>query len=71
MWIVVEEGVAIDADDVRRYCDGKIARFKIPRYVRIVEEFPLTVTGKVQKFRMREQELDALGLRATGQAETA
>lgn len=71
VWIVVEEGVAIDADDVRRYCDGKIARFKIPRYVRIVEEFPLTVTGKVQKFRMREQELDALGLRATGQAETA
>ena len=53
------------------FCDGQIARFKIPRYVRFVDEFPLTVTGKVQKFKMREQEIEALGLQAVAGAKTA
>ena len=70
-WIVVEDGASFDADDVRSFCEGQIAHFKIPRYVRIVEAFPLTVTGKVQKFRMREQEIEALGLQAATEAEMA
>jgi fatty-acyl-CoA synthase len=67
-WVIVEPGAQIDAATVRSFCDGNIARFKIPRYVRVVEVFPLTVTGKVQKFRMREQEIETLGL---GGAETS
>jgi fatty-acyl-CoA synthase len=63
-WVIVEPGAQIDAATVRSFCDGNIARFKIPRYVRVVESFPLTVTGKVQKFRMREQEIETLGLGA-------
>ena len=53
-WIVLEEGSTLTAEQVRQFCEGKIARFKIPRYVKFVEEFPLTISGKVQKFRMRE-----------------
>ena len=70
-WIVVEGDAVIDADGVRSFCEGRIARFKIPRYVRIVDGFPLTVTGKVQKYRMREHEIEALGLGAAARAETA
>jgi fatty-acyl-CoA synthase len=57
-WIRLRDGAALTADDLRAYCDGKLARYKIPRYVRVSDEFPMTVTGKVQKFKMRE----ALGL---------
>ena len=62
------EGATLDEDELREFCAGKIARFKIPRYVRFVDEFPMTVTGKVQKFRMRELEIAERGLVA---AETA
>lgn len=42
-------------EDIRTFCEGKIAHFKIPRYIKFVDEFPMTVTGKVQKYIMREQ----------------
>jgi fatty-acyl-CoA synthase len=48
---------------VRAFCEGKIAHFKRPRYVRFADEFPMTVTGKVQKYKMREQAIEELGLR--------
>jgi fatty-acyl-CoA synthase len=65
-WIVLKEGAAeLDADDVREFCSGKISRFKIPRYVRRVDAFPMTVTGKVQKFKMRELEIEERGLAET------
>jgi acyl-CoA synthetase (AMP-forming)/AMP-acid ligase II len=50
------------AADVRAYADGKLARFKIPRYVRTVEEFPMTASGKVRKVDMRKAAIDMLGL---------
>ena len=65
------EGATLDAADVRAFCEGQIARFKIPRYVRFVDAFPLTVTGKVQKFKMREHEIEALGLESAAGAKTA
>ena len=52
----------LDADAVRAFATGKLARFKIPRYVMVVEEFPMTVTGKVRKVQMREESTAALGL---------
>ena len=48
----------LDEAAVRDYCKGQIAHFKIPRFIRFVEEFPMTVTGKLQKFRMREAEVE-------------
>jgi len=53
-WVRVRPGATADAEDVRDYCRGRIAHFKVPRHVRIVDDFPMTITGKVQKFRMRE-----------------
>jgi fatty-acyl-CoA synthase len=54
-WIQLEPGASVTEQDIRDFCCGQIAQHKIPRYVRFVSEFPLTVTGKVQKFVMREQ----------------
>jgi len=53
-WIVLRPGASATAEEIREYCKGKIAHYKIPRYVTFVDEFPMTVTGKVQKFKMRE-----------------
>ena len=70
-WVITTDGATLDAADVRAFCEGQIARFKIPRYVRVVDAFPLTVTGKVQKYRMRDHEVEALGLQSAADANTA
>ena len=54
-WIKLREGHHATAEDVRDFCEGKIAHFKIPRYIKFVDAFPMTITGKVQKYVMREQ----------------
>ena len=54
-WIRLRDGQKATEDEIRDYCRGQIATYKIPRYVRFTSEFPMTVTGKVQKFRMREE----------------
>jgi fatty-acyl-CoA synthase len=61
-WVVLRDGAELEEEAVREFCRGKIARYKAPRYVRFVDGFPLTVTGKVQKFRMRELEIAERGL---------
>jgi fatty-acyl-CoA synthase len=61
-WVKLREGQAATDAEIRDYCRGKIAHYKIPRYVRFVDAFPMTVTGKVQKFLMREESVKALGL---------
>ena len=68
VWVKVRPGAALTDDDVRDFCRGKIAHYKVPRYVKFVEEFPMTVTGKVRKVEMREHSIAELGLTA---AETA
>jgi fatty-acyl-CoA synthase len=67
-WVVLRDGEELDEDELREFCRGRIARFKIPRYVRFVDTFPMTVTGKVQKFRMREVEIEERGLVETASA---
>ncbi|MCP4299656.1 MAG: AMP-binding protein [Gammaproteobacteria bacterium] len=61
-WIKLREGEAASEDEIRDFCREKIAHFKIPRYILFVDEFPMTITGKVQKFKMRERTIDILGL---------
>jgi fatty-acyl-CoA synthase len=61
-WIRLRDGQQATEDDVREYCRGQIASYKIPRYVRFTTEFPTTVTGKMQKFRMREISIEELDL---------
>jgi fatty-acyl-CoA synthase len=62
-WIILRAGERMTEEEVRTFCEGQIAHYKIPRHVRFVAEFPLTVTGKVQKFVMRERMIAELGVR--------
>jgi fatty-acyl-CoA synthase len=60
--VVPRPGASPSEDEIRDYCRGKIAHFKVPRYVKLVEEFPMTVTGKVQKYKLRDAAIEDLGL---------
>jgi fatty-acyl-CoA synthase len=61
-WIRLKPGQRCEAEAIRQYCQGKIAHFKVPAHVRFVDEFPMTVTGKIQKFAMRERMIAELSL---------
>jgi fatty-acyl-CoA synthase len=61
-WIVTRGGVELDRDAVAEHCKGRIAHYKVPRYVECVDGFPMTVTGKVMKFKLRELAMERLGL---------
>jgi acyl-CoA synthetase (AMP-forming)/AMP-acid ligase II len=61
-WIRLREGATLDAEALREWCAGKLAHYKVPKYVRITDEFPMTVTGKVQKFKMRDTSIEELNL---------
>lgn len=62
LWVRVREGSTITPDEIRDYCKGQIAHYKIPRYIEIVDEFPMTVTGKIRKVEIREMVSKRLGL---------
>jgi len=61
-WIKLREGNSATAEEIQAFCKDQIAHFKVPHYIQFVDAFPMTVTGKVQKFLMREQAIEALGL---------
>ena len=60
-WIQVRDGATLTEPELQEYCQGQIAHYKIPRYIRFVEDYPMTVTGKVQKFAMRRRMMEELG----------
>ncbi len=70
-WIQTEDGTEMSLDEVKEYCQGRIAHYKVPRYVATTDEFPMTVTGKIQKFKLRDDAIDQLGLRDAANVETA
>ncbi|MDO9197709.1 AMP-binding protein [Rhodoferax sp.] len=61
-WIIAKPGQTLSEDDIKAFCKGQIAHYKVPRYIRFVSEFPMTVTGKIQKFKIREDMKQQLGL---------
>jgi len=70
-WVMLKPGETADDEEIREFCKGKIAHYKIPRYIKMVDEFPMTVTGKIQKFKMREMAIEELGLHKAANIETA
>lgn len=70
-WVRLRVGCSATTDEIRGYCRGQIAYFKIPEHIRFVDAFPMTANGKVQKYLMREHEVKALGLEALAETETA
>jgi fatty-acyl-CoA synthase len=64
-WVKLREGAdGLTAEQVREYCTGRLAHYKIPRYVKVTDSFPMTVTGKIRKVEMRETAVQDLGLEA-------
>ena len=61
-WIILKPGETATEDDIREFCNGQIAHYKIPRHIRFVDAFPMTITGKVQKFAMRDTMIEELGI---------
>jgi fatty-acyl-CoA synthase len=61
-WVKLRDGQSATAEEIREFCRGQIAHYKIPRHIRFVDGFPMTITGKVQKFVMRQETIEALGL---------
>lgn len=61
-FVRLKDGQTTDADDIRSFSHGRIAHYKVPRYVLFVDEFPMTVTGKIQKYKLREQGTAELGI---------
>jgi fatty-acyl-CoA synthase len=61
-WVRLRGGESATAEEIRAFCQGQIAHYKVPRYVKFVDGFPMTVTGKIQKFLMRQQMIDELSL---------
>jgi fatty-acyl-CoA synthase len=70
-WIQLRDGAGAGAEQLREFCQGRIAHYKVPRYWKLVGEFPMTITGKVQKYKMREAAIEELGLEAAASAATA
>jgi fatty-acyl-CoA synthase len=70
-WVQLAEGEDLADDELKDFCRGKIAHFKVPRYIHFVNEFPMTVTGKVRKVEMREKSIADLGLQAAAATEMA
>ena len=70
-WVKVKPGEKLTEEDLRAYCKGQIAHYKVPRYFKFVDDFPMTVTGKIQKFLMRKQSIDELGLQGAASIKTA
>ncbi|NPV62919.1 MAG: AMP-binding protein [Methanotrichaceae archaeon] len=70
-WVKLKEGQSATAEEIKAFCKGKIAHFKVPRYVKFVDSFPMTVTGKIQKYKMREESIKELGLEDAASMKTA
>jgi fatty-acyl-CoA synthase len=71
-WVKVRDGAdPLDVEAVRAFSQGKIAHYKVPRYVHVVDEFPMTVTGKIQKYKMRDDAIELLGLQDAAAIQTA
>jgi fatty-acyl-CoA synthase len=61
-WIGLKKDASLNEEQLKEFCHGKIAHYKVPRYVRFGHDFPMTVTGKIQKYKMREVSIKELGL---------
>ena len=70
-WVRVKQGEQVTAEELQAFCKGQIAHYKVPRYFKFVDAFPMTVTGKIQKFQMRQQSTEELGLQSAASIETA
>ncbi len=70
-WVQLRDGADTSTDDIKDFCRGTIAHYKVPRYIKLTDTFPMTITGKIQKFKMREQSIEELRLDEAAQVQSA
>ena len=70
-WVQLRDGAATTEDDIKAFCRGTIAHYKVPHYIKFTDTFPMTITGKIQKFKMREQSIEELSLGEAAAARSA
>jgi fatty-acyl-CoA synthase len=70
-WIKLKKDATASPEEIKDFCKGKIAHFKVPRYIKFVDEFPMTVSGKIQKYKMRDESIKELGLEEAAGMKTA
>ena len=70
-WVKLVPNAGLTPGNIREFCEGRIAAYKIPKHVKIVDSFPMTITGKIQKFKMREMTIKELGQETAARIETA
>jgi fatty-acyl-CoA synthase len=70
-WVCIRDGFQVTADELKAFCKERLAYFKVPHYWKFVDSFPTTVTGKIQKYKMREISIIELGLQDIAKIETA
>jgi len=70
-WVRLRPGEEATEEEIRSWCQGQIAYYKVPEHVRFVDDFPATLSGKIQKYKIREFEIEARGLQTVAQTATA
>jgi fatty-acyl-CoA synthase len=70
-WVKLKNGSALTAEQIKEFCKGKIAHYKIPRYIKFADDFPMTISGKIQKYKMREISIKELNLEDVARIKTA
>jgi fatty-acyl-CoA synthase len=70
-WVKLKPGASATPEEIKAFCKGKIAHYKIPKYIKFVNDFPMTVTGKIQKYKMREESIKELVLEDVAKMKTA
>jgi fatty-acyl-CoA synthase len=70
-WVKLKAGGSATPEEIKAFCKGKIAHYKIPKYIKFVNDFPMTVTGKIQKYKMREESIKELVLEDVAKIKTA
>jgi fatty-acyl-CoA synthase len=70
-WVKLNAGAQATPEEIQEFCKGQIAHYKVPRHIMFVENFPMTVTGKIQKYLMRQQTIEELGLHGAASIVTA
>src|SRR5262249_42303571 len=70
-WVRLKPGLKLEAGELQAFCQGKIAHFKVPKFIVFVDEYPTTVTGKIQKFKLREMAIERFGRQKASETRTA
>lgn len=71
LWVVLKAGATLEPSDIKEWLKERVSYFKVPKYIKVVDQYPMTVTGKIRKFKMREAMIEELNLQSEAEIQTA